>query len=84
MTKRDKLVQRFLSRPRDFTWQELTNMLKNLGYEEAVAGKTGGSRVRFVHPDHPPICLHKPHPTPVIKRYQIEQITELLKEEGLL
>lgn len=47
-------------------------------------GRTGGSRVKFLHAQHPPVILHKPHPTPVLKRYLIEQIAEFLKKEGLL
>ena len=84
MSKREKLVQRFLSKPSDFTWSELKSLLEGLGYELVSGGKTGGSRVRFLHPEKPPIILHKPHPVPVLKRYQIEQITEFLKKEGLL
>jgi hypothetical protein len=84
MTKRDKLVKRFGALPRDFTWQELMTLLVGFGYREAVGGKTGGSRVKFVHDTRPPIILHKPHPTAVLKRYQMEQILELLRGEGLL
>jgi len=40
--------------------------------------------VRFVHADHPPIGLQRPHPRPVLKRYQVEQIEEVLKGEGLI
>ncbi|MBI5575816.1 MAG: type II toxin-antitoxin system HicA family toxin [Deltaproteobacteria bacterium] len=84
MTKRDKLIQRFRSRPKDFTWNELVAMLEGFGYSRAGIGKTGGSRVRFSHPDYPQINLHRPHPTPILKRYQVEQVEELLKGEGLI
>jgi hypothetical protein len=84
MSKREKLVQRFLTRPNDFTWQELVTMLKGFGYEQVSGGKSGGSRVKFLHLTLPPISLHKPHPTPVLKRYQLEQIAEIIKEEGLI
>lgn len=83
MTRRDKLLLRFKSRTLDFTWDELKNLLAGFGYELAASGRTGGSRVRFVHPERPPIILHKPHPTPVLKRYQVEQILEFLKKEGV-
>jgi hypothetical protein len=84
MSKREKLQQRFLSKPTDFTWLELKSLLEGIGFELTTVGKTGGSRVKFLHPEKPPIILHKPHPIPVLKRYQIEQITEFLKKEGLL
>lgn len=84
MAKRDKLINRFLKKPTDFTWQELEKLLNGFGYQLISAGKTGGSRVRFVHRTHPPIILPKPHPKPVLKRYQLEDILGLLKQEGLL
>lgn len=84
MTKREKLMHRLLTKPADFTWAELKSVLEGLGYRLAVSGKSGGSRVRFVHQEHPPVILHKPHPSPALKRYQLEQIVEFLKKEGLL
>ena len=84
MSKREKLIQRFLAMPRDFTWQELVSILAGFGYELFSSGSTSGSRVKFLHETLPPIILHKPHPTPVLKRYQMEQIAETLKNEGLL
>ncbi len=84
MTKQDKILQRFLSKPRDFIWDELVKMLAGFGYEVLKSGKTGGSRVKFVHDTLPPIFLHKPHPAKVLKRYQIEQIEGLLRNEGLI
>lgn len=84
MGKREKLLSRFLSKPTDFTWSELSKLLGGFGYEQISAGKTGGSRVRFINPNYPPIILHKPHPKPVLKRYQLEAIISLLKQEGLV
>ena len=83
MSKKDKVMKRFLSRPQDFTWQELITMLAGFGYAQQSAGKTSGSRVRFSHKSLPPIILHKPHPAKNLKRYQIDQIIELLEHEGL-
>jgi hypothetical protein len=84
MTRREKLIQRLLTKPADFTWSELKSLLERAGYVLVVGGKSGGSRVKFVHREHPPVILHKPHPTPVLKRYQLDQIIEFLKKEGLL
>jgi hypothetical protein len=84
MSKREKLVQRFLTLPRDFTWKELISMLTGFGYDLAASGAMSGSRVRFLHANRPPIILHKPHPDQVLKRYQMEQVFEHLKAEGLL
>lgn len=84
MTKLEKLLQRFLTKPNDFTWDELVKLLNGFGYAQVSVGKTGGSRARFVHATYPPIMLHKPHPRPVLKRYQLEGILDLLKQEKLL
>ncbi len=84
MTKHDKLIDRFLKKPIDFTWQELEKLLSGFGYGLIGGGKTGGSRVRFIHREYPPIILHKPHPKPVMKRYQLEEIANLLKQESLI
>jgi hypothetical protein len=84
MTKRDKLTTRLLLKPKDFTWRELVKLLNGFGYIEISGGKTGGSRVRFIHSAHPPITLHKPHPRPILKRYQLDDIINLLQQEGLL
>jgi hypothetical protein len=58
--------------------------LNRFGYTIAKAGKTGGSRVKFIHETLPPIILHRPHPIPVLKKYQLEQIEETLRGEGLI
>ncbi len=84
MGRKDKLIARLRRRPKDFTWDELVRLLKMLGYEEAVTGKTGGSRRRFVHPTAPLIALHKPHPGRIVKMYVIDELLRMLTEEGLI
>lgn len=84
MTRYQKSLDRLLLKPRHFSWDELSRVLGGFGYEQVSGGKTGGSRVRFIHGKHPPIILHKPHPTPALKRYQLEAIISLLREEKLI
>ncbi|MCH7764856.1 MAG: type II toxin-antitoxin system HicA family toxin [Candidatus Marinimicrobia bacterium] len=84
MSKKDKLLLKIQKRPKDFTWEELTRLLKSLGYKLVKTGKTGGSRRRFIHPTAPPINLHKPHPQNIIKQYIINDILDLLKEEEMI
>jgi len=43
MAKKDKLLARLFSKPKDFEWSELKALLKGLGFEE-VGGT--GSRVQ--------------------------------------
>lgn len=84
MSRRDKLIARLKSRPRNFTWEELVRLLEGLGYVEAKAGKSAGSRRRFVHPSAPVIALHKPHPGNIVKMYVIDDVLRVLSEEGLI
>ena len=84
MTRREKLIQRLKSKPKDFTWNETTSLLTGLGFTEVKTGKTGGSRRRFINSDNVVITLHKPHPGNILKRYQIEQIIEILSGEELI
>jgi hypothetical protein len=84
MSKIEKLLSRLRQRPKDFTWDELTSLLKKLEYKPGKKGKTGGSRRRFIHPTAPPIILHKPHPQNILKRYTIDDILEILESEGMI
>lgn len=84
MSRHDKLIKRFLSHPADFAWDELISLLAGYGYAPAKAGKTGGSRVRFIHEALEPIILHRPHPTRVLKQYQLEQVEEILRKGNLI
>lgn len=82
MSKAEKLLNRFLSRSNDFTYNELLRLLSNLGYKEQQGS---GSRVVFSNEriQHN-IKLHKPHPVNILKRYQIDLIIQELKSNGLL
>lgn len=81
MTKREKLLERLTTEPKDFSWTELVVVLKGLGFREVQGA---GSRVRFEHPERPGLHLHKPHPAKVLKPYQVRQVLEFLENEGLL
>ncbi len=82
MAKIDKLIERLLSEPMDFTWDELQKVLSHFGYEELKRGKTGGSRRKFADEQKHIISLHKPHPGNILKRYQVEDVVSSLKEKG--
>ena len=82
MGKREKLVARLKTVPADFTWQDLTALLKTLGYQ-GVQGS--GSRVKFDNGDADQmINLHKPHPGNIVKRYALRQLIEKLEQGGLI
>lgn len=63
MSKLEKKIKRLQSKPKDFTYDELKNILNNLGFDENNKGKTSGSRVVFENKDfNKKIEIHKPHP----------------------
>lgn len=84
MSKKDKLLARFLSRPTDFSFDELATLLGHFGYLYARGGKTGGSRVSFTDGKGDYFRIHKPHPRNTLKLYQIDDIIVSLAERGLL
>jgi hypothetical protein len=85
MSKAKKLLKRFLSKPKDFTYNELKKLLTGFGYENISTGKTTGSRVTFMNPETKHIIkLHKPHPKPELKRYQLDYIEETLRNNGVI
>ena len=63
MSSHEKLLERFLKLPKDFTWDELKRLMKKYGYAQNNKGKTSGSRVRFESEESDIyLDLHKPHP----------------------
>lgn len=80
MSRIEKLLEKFLSIPKDLTWEELVKILNHFGYiEKTTKGKTGGSRRKFINTDKDIINLHKPHPRNIVKQYIIRQIIEKLE-----
>ena len=84
MSKKEKLVSRLLSNPKDFTFEELVTLLGYFGFWKANAGKTSGSRVEFRNSEGQILKLHKPHPGNIWKPYQLKQINDELERRGLL
>ncbi|MEI8114763.1 MAG: type II toxin-antitoxin system HicA family toxin [Bacteroidia bacterium] len=82
MGTKDKLVLRFRSKPKDFTFGELKRLLQNFGYQEEQGS---GSRVVFDNAviNHK-IKLLKPHPGNILKRYQLDLIEQELQNKELL
>ena len=82
MSKREKLIQRFKLKLKDFTWQELVTMLGFFGYK-VITGE--GSRRRFINEKTKQyISIHEPHPRKILKEYQVKNIYNSLEKEGLL
>ena len=85
MSKHDKLLERLLGNPKDFTYDELKRLLSGFGYGEENRGRTSGSAVMFYHAEtQDKISIHKPHPGNIIKGYVIKLVIEHLQKSGLL
>jgi hypothetical protein len=85
MSRKEKILKRFLNRPKDFTWQELRLLLNCLEYVELKSGKTSGSRIAFYNNNSGHIIrLHKPHPGNILKSYQIDYLFEELSRLGVI
>ncbi len=78
MSRKEKLIARFLTMPSDFHFNEVVKLLGYFDFQEVKKGKTSGSRIKFMNPEGVPIMLHKPHPSGIMKRYQLKQIKEVL------
>jgi len=84
MGKKEKLLERLLLRPTNFTFSELVTLLGHFGFYIAKAGKTGGSRVSFTDGKRDYIRIHKPHPRNTLKPYQVDAIIAALNERRLI
>ena len=83
MGKKDKLLARLKSKPKDFTFAEAKTLLELCGYSLHNPGKTSGSRVCFSR-DQKVFRMHKPHPRKELLHYQVNELISELKGENLL
>ena len=80
MSKKDKLLQKFLQIPpkKDLTFKELETILSSCSF---VKIEGAGSAVKFYHKEKDILInLHKPHPSDILKVYLIKQIQVKLLE----
>jgi len=85
MSKIEKEKSRILQKPKDYTYTEAKSLLKKLGFDEYLKGKTSGSRVKFYRKaDNKVILLHKPHPGDEMDPGAVNQLVEYLKGIGEL
>ena len=85
MGSKEKLVERFKKRPKDFTYEETVSLLAYFGYAEHQKGATSGSRVRFKNEATGSyIDIHRPHPGSIMKEWMVKTIYQHLKNKGLI
>ena len=83
MGRKGKLIVRLMSKPKDFTFDEAKALLELCGYALSNSGKTSGSRVCFTR-GLKVFRMHKPHPRKELLHYQVRELIDELKGEGLL
>ena len=85
MGSKDKLVERFKKKPKDFTYEETVSLLAHFGYSEYQKGATSGSRVRFKNESKGfYIDIHRPHPGSIMKEWMVKTIYQHLKNNGFI
>jgi len=83
MGKKEKLIARLKSKPKDFTFDQARALLELCGYVFSNSGKTSGSRVCFIK-DKKVFRMHKPHPRKELLVYQVKELIDELRQEDLL
>lgn len=79
MSKRKKALDRLLSKPNDYEWDELALLMESFGYELKTSG---GSGRKFIHPETgATLYMHQPHPAKILKAYQVREAIRFLKQE---
>lgn len=85
MSKKEKLINRLKTKPKDFTYNEAKTLLESVGFVESNKGKTSGSRVVFIeNKSGLKFELHKPHPGNILKPYVIIGLIKVLNELGVI
>ena len=80
MTKRNKVVARLLTRPSDFSWSELVQVMDTLGFDLRTSV---GSGRKFIHrQSRETHFIPEPHPSKILKRYQVRDLLSFLRETG--
>jgi hypothetical protein len=83
MSRKEKLIERFKRQPKDFTFDELVALFGIFGFRIDHKGKTSGSRVIFEKSELT-YDLHKPHPSNIIKEYQMKRIFSFFVDNNFM
>lgn len=80
MSKTEKQLERLLSLPKDFTWQELVAVMTKHNFEVKTAD---GSRRKFKHQfTGKSFYIHAPHPSNIMKPYTLKEAINALRQSG--
>lgn len=83
MSKHEKLLFRLRQKPPpvDFRWDELVTLLEGFG---CTLHENGGSHNYFVHHSGKKLNTSRPHPSGIMKCYQVRAVVEYLCELGAI
>ena len=82
MAKIEKALKRLSSKPADFRWSELKTVMQHFGFELKT---TGGSGRKLIHTETQAThFMHEPHPSNVLKAYQVRDAVSFLTKQGYL
>lgn len=82
MSRKEKLLDRLLSKSADFTWDEAVALMQHHGFT-LLNGK--GSSRKFVHKGTKvKVFIHEPHPGNIVKAYAQDDLMEGLRNIGAI
>ncbi|MBI2251160.1 MAG: type II toxin-antitoxin system HicA family toxin [Armatimonadetes bacterium] len=85
MNKIEELLERFLSKQKDFSYSELEEILNNFNYKKIVKKNISNSRISFFNKKNKyVISLDNPDSQGELKIYQLDYIEEELKNKKLI
>ena len=85
MNKKEKLIKRLRTLPRDFTFEEVVSLFQNFGFELENKGATSGSRIKFYNEaDQNAYIMHRPHPSNIIKGYMMRDILNFMMKNNYI
>ena len=82
MSTKEKMIERLLSVPKDYTYFELRGLSSKLGC--FISQKGSGSRCMLISPNGARLAFHKPHNYSYFKEYAVKDIILFLQKEGLI
>lgn len=84
MNRQEKLLKRFATLPKDFTFEEVISLFRIYGFTIDNKGATSGSRVIFRNEEkNMTYIMHRPHPGNTVKGYVMKQIQVFIENNRL-
>ena len=82
MSTKEKMIERLLSVPKDYTYFELRGLTSKLGC--TISQKGSGSRWMIISPSGARHAFHKPHNYSYFKEYAVKDMISYFRREGLI